>query len=327
MALPDYEGWALFAAVADSGSFRAAADASGLSVPTVSKAVSRLEAQLGVALFHRTSRRVTLTAAGEGLAVHARAIVAGGLEAEEAARADAGQLAGPIRITAPLSLGLSCLGGPLAAFLAAHPAVTVDCILSDAQCDLVADGIDLALRIAELADSSLIAQAIAPIPAAMVASPGYVARYGDPRHPHDLQQHQLLGYGHANRAAPIRLTGPDGETIAVPPTGPLFVNNGELMLPLLLAGHAMAMLPVFICGEALLDGRLVKVMEDWHPAAMTLSLVTPPSRLRPARVQALARHLVQTLRSDPLLSAHLSNGPVRPADPIGSGPEISFVKN
>lgn len=315
MRLPDYEAWALFAAVAGTGSFRAAAAQCAVSVATVSKAVSRLEAQLGMALFHRTSRRVSLTAAGEGLVVHARAIVASGQEAEEAARADAGQLAGPVRMTAPLSLGLACLGGPLSDFLAAHPQVTVDCVLSDAQCDLVADGIDLALRIADLSDSTLLAQAIAPIPAALVASPDYLARHGLPHHPRDLSRHRLLGYGHAVRAAPVRLTGPDGDTISATPTGPLFVNNGELMMPLLLAGEAMAMLPTFICGAALLDGRLVRVMEEWHPPAMTLSLVTPPSRLRPARVQALAQHLVGALRADPSLTSLLSAGPVRRDSP------------
>ena len=312
MALPDFEAWALFAAVADTRSFRAAATASGVSVPTVSKAVSRLEARLGVALFHRTSRRVTLTAAGEGLAMHARAIVASGAEAEEAARADAGELAGPIRLTAPLSLGLSCLGAPLTAFLAANPAVTIDCVLSDAQCDLVAEGIDLALRIADLSDSSLLAQAIAPIPTAIIASPAYLDQHGTPTHPRELRAHRLLGSGHANRAAPLRLLGPAGEMVQVDPTGPLFVNNGDLMLPLLIAGQGIAMLPTFICGEALRDGRLVRVLDDWHSPPVSLSLVSPPSRLRPARVQALASHLVASLRADPALTAMLSTGPVQP---------------
>lgn len=315
MRSPDYEAWSLFAAVADGGSFRAAAQASGVSVPTVSKAVSRLERRLGVALFHRTSRRVTLTAAGEGLATHARVLVASGMAAEEAARADAGWLAGPVRLTAPLSLGLACLGGPLADFLSAHPDVTIDCVLSDAQCDLIADGIDLALRIADLSDSSLLARAIAPIPVAVVASPAYLERHGEPHHPRDLAHHRLLGYGHANRAAPLRLSGPGGDLAMVKPTGPLFVNNGELMLPLLLAGQAMAMLPTFICGEALIDGRLVTVLTDWHPPAMTLSLVTPPSRLRPARVEALASHLIDALRGNPKLTALLSAGPVRRDSP------------
>ncbi len=303
MTLPDYEAWALFAAVAERGSFRGAAEASGVSVPTVSKAVSRLETRLRVALFHRTSRRVTLTAAGEGLAVHARAIVASGAEAEEAARADAGDLAGPIRLTAPLSLGLACLGEPLAQFMMAHPLVTIDCIISDAQCDLVGDGIDLALRIAAPTDSRLLTKTIAPIPAAMVASPAYLERFGHPRHPRDLARHRLLGYGHAQRSTPIRLTGPGGETVLVESTGPLFVNNGDLMLPLLLMGGAMAMLPTFIPGAALLDGRLVRVLEDWHPAASSLSLVSPPSRLRPARVQALADHLVKALKSDAAITS------------------------
>lgn len=320
MALPDYEAWALFAAVAARGSFRNAAEASGVSVPTVSKAVARLETRLGVALFHRTSRRVTLTAAGEGLAAHARAIVASGAEAEEAARADAGELAGPIRLTAPLSLGLSCLGVPLAEFLAAHPRVTIDCMLSDAQCDLVGEGIDMALRIADLADSTLLAQSIAPIPAAIVASTTYLARHGTPQHPRELNRHRLLGYGHARRDAPIRLTGPDGETVQVEPTGPLFVNNGDIMLPLLLAGEAMAMLPNFISGQPLIDGRLVPVLADWHLPPLALSLVSPPSRLRPARVRALATHLVRSLRSDPALTARLSAGPGLKLEPR-QGPE------
>ena len=303
MALPDYEAWALFAAVAERGSFRGAAEVSGVSVPTVSKAVARLEMRLGVALFHRTSRRVTLTAAGEGLAVHARAIVASGAEAEEAARADAGDLAGPIRLTAPLSLGLACLGEPLAQFMMAHPLVTIDCIVSDAQCDLVGEGIDLALRIAAQSDSSLLTKSIAPIPAALIASPSYIERHGAPRHPRDLAGHRLLGYGHANRATPIRLTGPGGETVQVEPNGPLFVNNGDLMLPLLIGGGGIAMLPTFIAGAALHDGRLVRVLEDWHPPAASLSLVSPPSRLRPARVQALADHLVKALKSDAALAS------------------------
>ncbi len=296
MALPDYEAWALFAAVADRGSFRGAAEASGVSVPTVSKAVARLEQRLGVALFHRTSRRVSLTAAGAGLAVHARSIVTTGAQAEEAARADAGELAGPIRMTAPLSLGLACIAEPLAAFLIRHPRIVVDCIVSDARCDLVADGIDLGLRIGVPDSSSLLSQTIAPIPLELVASPAYLAAHGEPAHPRDMAGHRLLGYGHDNRAAPIRLVGPGGESASIDPTGPLLVNNGDMMLPLLLAGTACALLPSFIVGQAMADGRLVRIMPDWRTPTPTLSLVSPPSRLRPARVNALATHLVDTLR-------------------------------
>lgn len=306
MALPDYEAWALFDAVATHGSFRGAAKATGLSVPTVSKAVHRLEAALGVALFHRTSRSVTLSAAGERLSFQARAMVVAAAQAEEAARIDAQTLAGPIRMTAPLSLGLCSIGAPIAEFLSAHPAVTIDCMLSDAQCDLVANGHDLAIRIGELSDSSLLAQSIAPVPASLLASPAYLDRYGEPQHPRDLEHHRLLGYGHENRRAPVRLVGPGKETVSVQPRGPLFVNNGELMLPLLVAGEGLAMLPHFIAREALRAGRLVPVMPDWQPPPLTLHLLTPPSRLRPARVGALARFLVDRLRNDEAFAARLA---------------------
>ncbi len=297
MALADFEAWALFDAVATHGSFRAAAAATGLSVPTVSKAVLRLEKQLGVALFHRTSRSVTLSATGERLAVQARALVVAAAQAEEAGRIDAQSLAGPIRMTAPLSLGLACLGPLLTEFLGQHPAVTLDCLLSDAQCDLVADGLDLALRIGELPDSSLLAQSIAPVPAGLMASPDYLSRFGEPRHPRELETHRLLGYGHDNRKAPVRLIGPGNQAVSVNPRGPLFANNGELMLPLLVGGEGLAVLPHFIAREALRSGLLVPVMPDWQPPPLTLHLLTPPSRLRPARVSALARLLVERLRN------------------------------
>lgn len=304
MQLPDFEAWALFAAVADHGSFRGAAAASAVSVPTVSKAIARLEGRLGVALFHRTSRRVTLTAAGEGLADHARTIVASGVAAEEAARCDAVELSGPVRLTAPMSLGLACLGAVLAQFLSLHPAVTIDVVLSDAQCDLVAEGIDLALRIGELGDSSLLSQMIVPVPISIIASPAYLARHGTPQHPQDLIRHHLLGYGHAQRNAPLRFHDGHGERLSVVPTGPLFANNGDIMVPLLLAGQAMALLPRFIVAGPLADGRLVTVLDRWMHHGSALHLVTPPSRLRPQRVSALAQHLVGALRTHPLFAVN-----------------------
>lgn len=304
MQLPDFEAWALFAAVADHGSFRAAAAANAVSVPTVSKAIARLEARLGVALFHRTSRRVSLTAAGQGLAEHARAIIASGVAAEEAARSDASELSGLVRLTAPMSLGLACLGDVLSDFVSRHPAVSIDVVLSDARCDLVAEGIDLALRIGALDDSSLLSQAIAPVPMLLVASPAYLERHGVPAHPDDLSGHRLLGYGHDRRDAPVRFADREGERLSVQPGGPLFANNGELMVPLLLAGQAIALLPHFIVAGPVASGALVPVMPDWTSQATMLNLVSPPSRLRPQRVTALARHLVAALRAHPLFAVN-----------------------
>ncbi len=295
MALPDYEGWACFAAVADSGSFTAAAAALGLSKASVSKAVTRLEASLGITLLHRSSRTVTVSTAGAGLLGEAHAMVAAATAATEAARGDRIDLAGPIRLAAPMSFGIKVLGGPLATFLALHPAVEIEVMLSDARTDLVGEGIDLALRIASMEDSSLLARTIAPVAGSVIASPAYLAEYGTPRHPLDLGRHRLIGYGHRERAMPLRFHR-EGEEATVIPTGPLFANNGDIMIPLVIAGGGIAVLPDFIAEEALVKGEVVRILTDWSLPQSYLHLLSPPSRLRPARVKALSDHLVDTLK-------------------------------
>lgn len=296
MALPDYEGWACFVAVADGGSFTAAATALGLSKASVSKAVSRLEASLGITLLHRSSRVVAVSTAGAGLLDEARAMVAAAMAATEAARGDRVDLAGPIRLAAPMSFGIKILGPPLAAFLEQHPAVEVEVLLSDARADLVAEGIDLALRISSLADdSSLLARTIAPVAASVIASPAYLEKHGVPRHPLDLAGHRLVGYGHRERARPLRFTRAKEEATVLP-AGPLFVNNGDIAVPWLVAGGGIAVLPDFIVEEGLASGALVRILTDWSLPQTHLHLLSPPSRLRPARVRALSDYLVDRLK-------------------------------
>ena len=295
MALPDYEGWACFVAVADGGSFTAAATALGLSKASVSKAVTRLEASLGITLLHRSSRVVAVSTAGAGLLDEARAMVAAATAATEAARGDRLDLAGPIRLAAPMSFGIKALGPPLAAFLDLHPAVEIEVLLSDARHDPVAEGIDLTLRISPLADSSLLARTIAPVAASVLASPAYLEKDGTPRHPLDLSGHRLIGYGHRQRAVPLHFER-KGEEATVLPTGPLFANNGDIAVPLLVAGVGIAVLPDFIAAEELMSGKLVRILTDWSLPQAYLHLLSPPSRLRPARVRALSDHLVDTLK-------------------------------
>ncbi|MCC7394683.1 MAG: LysR family transcriptional regulator [Sphingomonadaceae bacterium] len=317
MTIPDFEGWSYFSAVAEHGGFRAAAAALGLSPATVTKGVARLEARIGMALFYRTSRQISLTLAGEALVEQARAMVAAGVAAQEMAMEDARTLSGPIRLTAPLSLGMTCLAVPLSDFLATHRAVDIDLILTDARADLVADGIDIALRIAAHVDSSLRSQTIAPVTLQMVAAPDYLARHGTPTHPRELASdlarelaheltgdhgaHRVLGYGHARRDTPITLSHPTHGTHVVQPNGPLHTNNGEAMLPLLRAGLAIGQLPLFLIRDDLARGTLVQILPEWQSVPMTLRLLTPPSRLRPARVRALSAHLIAALKGHPML--------------------------
>ena len=293
MRLPDLEAWAIFASVVEHRSFSGAATAIGLSKATVSKAVTRLEAHLGQALFHRTSRRLALTEAGKPLAEHAARIVAEARAAEEAASDAATAPAGRIRLAAPMSFGIASVAPLLATFLAHHPQVEIDLNLSDAQVDIVAEGFDIALRIADLPDSSLRARRLCSIAGHIVAAPAYLAAHGTPTHPGQLGEHALLGY--SNLVGPWRFRRGRNE-VSVKPQGPLVANSGEALLPALIGGLGIARLPGFIVGPAISRGEVVEILTQWNPAPVGLHLLTPPSPLRPARVEALIAFLAANLK-------------------------------
>lgn len=298
MRLPDLEAWAIFAAVVEHRSFSGAAEAIGLSKATVSKAIARLERHLGQSLFHRTSRRLALTEAARPLAEHAARILAEARAAEEAAHDAGAAPAGRIKVAAPLGFGIANVAPLVARFLADHPAVEIDLHLSDARVDIVAEGFDIALRIADLADSTLRARRLCGIIGHTVASPIYLAEHGTPREPTDLSGHRLLAY--ANVPGPWRFRRIDQEEgeqeVAVRPSGPLVANSGEALVPALLAGLGVARLPGFIVGQHLASGALVEILPDWRGEPIGLHLLTPPSPLRPARVEALIAFLAAHLR-------------------------------
>ena len=294
MRLPDLEAWAIFAAVVEQQSFSGAAEAIGLSKATVSKAITRLEEHIGQSLFNRTSRRLALTEAGRPLAEHAKRILAEAHAAEEAARDAATAPTGRVRLAAPMSFGISNVAPLLATFLAAHPGVEIDLHCSDARVDIVAGGFDVALRIGDLADSSLRARRLCNMAAHLVAAPAYLAAHGAPQHPSELARHRLLGY--SNVPGPWRFQHPDGSDVSIKAQGPLTANSGEALLPALVAGLGIARLPGFIVGPHLASGAVVKILDAWAPSPVGLHILTPPSALRPARVEALIAFLSARLR-------------------------------
>ncbi len=303
MRLPDLEAWAVFAAVADRQSFSGAAESIGLSKATVSKVIARLEASLGQSLFHRTSRRLALTEAGRPLAEHARRMVAEARAAEEAARDAASSPSGTVRLAAPMSFGVANVAPLVAEFLCRNPAVDIDLHLSDARVDIVAEGFDVALRIGDLADSSLRARRLCSIATHIVAAPAYLAAAGEPRDAGELAHHRLLRY--ANITGNWRFTGPGGAEVSIRPEGPLIANSGDALVPALLAGLGIAPLPGFIVGPHLATGALVAILPGWTPPPVGLHLLTPPSPLRPQRVEALIAFLSERLR-DPCAEAVLT---------------------
>jgi DNA-binding transcriptional LysR family regulator len=293
--LPDFEGFAMFAKVAEEGSFAAAAATMGVSVATVSRAVTRLEERLGGRLFNRTSRRLALTDYGHMLAERAAKIYADAEEAEDFARETSSRPRGLVKLAAPLSFGARWVAPLLPEFFRTYPDISVDLVLTDAHADLIGEGFDAALRIAIMEDSSLAARLIAPVRRFVVASPAYLSRYGRPRHPHDLGAHQCLTYANRNKRDVWRFTHQSGEECTITPTGALRATNVEALLPTLLAGLAITELPEFVATQYLPDKQLEPILTDWRLPEGGLYFVTPTARARPAKVSALADFFISKL--------------------------------
>ena len=296
--LPDLEGLAIFAKVADLRSIAAAAADLGLSPPTVSKALTRLEKRLGARLFNRTSRRLALTEAGRELSGRAQRLVADAEAAESDLLAQSSSPRGLVRLAAPMSFGLREVAPILPEFLEQHQDVSVDLHLSDAVVDVVGEGFDAALRLGFLPDSSLIARRLCAAPRYTVAAPAYLDSHGRPSHPAELADHVCLGYAYLANPELWRFSNAAGEEAAVRPKGRLRANNGDALMPAVLAGLGVADLPEFIVRDALADGRLERVLYDWLTPQGSLFLVTPPGGPRPARVEALAEFLSLRLARD-----------------------------
>jgi DNA-binding transcriptional LysR family regulator len=177
--------------------------------------------------------------------------------------------------------------------LQAYPGITIDLHLSDAMVDLIGEGFDAGLRIASLPDSSLIARRLCAMPRYTVASSAYLKRHGRPTHPMHLARHQCLGYAYLSTPNVWHYTNSAGEQASVRPAGPLRVNNGEALLPAVVAGLGIADLPDFIVGDAIASGEVEVILKDWNQTEGAVHLVTPPGGPRPARVEVLADFLAQ----------------------------------
>jgi DNA-binding transcriptional LysR family regulator len=291
--LPDFEGLAIFAKVVELQSFAAAAAELSLSKATVSKAVTRLERRLGARLFNRTSRRLALTDTGQKLSAQAARLLADGEAVENEALAQSVAPRGLVRLAVPMTFGIKEVAPILPEFLEKYPDVTIDLHLSDAMVDLIGEGFDAGLRIASLPDSSLIARRLCAMPRYTVASTAYLKRHGRPTHPMHLAQHKCFGYAYLSTPDVWHYTNAKGEQASVRPGGPLRANNGEALLPAVIAGLGIADLPDFITGDAIASGEVEVILKDWKRAEGAVHLVTPPGGPRPARVEVLADFLTR----------------------------------
>jgi DNA-binding transcriptional LysR family regulator len=287
-----------FVRVVEAGSISQAAEQLGVAKSGVSRRLAELEARLGVRLLNRTTRRSSLSDAGRSYYEGAVRLLSDVAELDALVTGSEAALEGRLRLAAPLSFGLAHLSPAIEAFTRTHPEVLIDIDFSDRQVDLVAQGVDLAIRIAELRDSSLQARRICPIRLMLCASPSYLAQHGTPARPEDLARHQVLLYDIGGGPV-LRLADGRGGERAVPLNPRLVANNGDFLRDMAVAGHGITLTPTFIAWRELAAGTLRPVLADYWPEPLNAYAVYPQSRYLPRRARILIEFLAERFGDNP----------------------------
>ena len=289
-----------FFLVSDTGSFVRAAERLNTSKSKVSRQVSRLEDVLQARLLTRTPKGAQLTDAGTLYYERARAAL-GELEAAgEAVACSVSEIAGPIRLTGPVSFGITHLSEALAEFAVRHPRVDFDISFSDKRVDIVREGFDIAVRIGALQDSSLLARKLGRVHSITIASPAYLARMGRPQMPEDLTNHQGLYYANTSATGMWRYVTKGGRERSVKVPMRLRGDNGAMLLKAAIAGLGIARMPTFIAADAIQSGQVEAILSDFESGHTDLHAVMPATRAGTARVRALVDFLALKFRSDVL---------------------------
>jgi len=277
----------IFARVADAGSFSRAAEQIGLPKSTVSRRISLLEERLGERLMLRTTRRLTLTEFGQQLLEHARQVAAEVDAVKALSEHRQARPSGRLRVSMPNDFATLVLSDMLAAFVALHPAISLELDLSPRRVDLLGENFDLAIRMGDLPDDALLAaRKLTEFQAGLYAAPNYLAENGDPGGPDDLNRHKALRLLARNgEAAPWELTRGTESWIGLPP-GSATANSPELLIKLAIAGAGIASVPDYFALPAVRNGRLRRVLPDWRLPSHTAWAVFPGRRLMPAKTRA-----------------------------------------
>jgi DNA-binding transcriptional LysR family regulator len=286
---------ALYARVVETGSFSRAGDEFALGQPAVSKRIAALEARLGARLLERTTRRLRPTEAGRDYYERCRRLVDEADDLETQVRRGTRAAAGRIRVAAPMGFGRMYLMPLVVRFLAANPDAAIDLVMNDRFVDLTEEGVDLAIRIANLGDSGLHARRLGDTPRALVAAPAYLRRRGSPRTPADLDRHDFIVYAYFDNPERLALAGPEGEA-EVRVKARLRVNNAEAMREAALGGLGICPIPLWAVDEALASGTLRMVLPGWRPPSSAVHLVYSSARYLPTRVRVFMDYLARELR-------------------------------
>jgi len=304
-----------FTKVVASGSFSEAARELRLSRSAVSKYIIDLEEALGVQLLNRTTRSASPTDNGRRYYERCLAILSDIEEADLIASDLQVKPRGLLHVNAPMSFGTLHLGTAVAEFMQRYPEMQIQLVLSDQQVDMVQEGFDVTIRIADLPASSLVARKIVPARRVICASPTYLKRRGMPKHPKDLRDHECLTYGHLATGTQWKLSGKDGDHwLQVPWT--LCTNNAEVLRDAAVSGRGIALLPTFIAGQDLQSGKLQSILTKYRAPDLSVYALYPPTRHLSVKVRVFIDFLVERFGGKPYWDFEpRSTGRVRPSQP------------
>jgi LysR family transcriptional regulator for bpeEF and oprC len=277
-----------FATTARHGGFAQAGRELGVTASTVAKRIMRLEEQLGVKLFHRTTRQVTLTSDGSALFARCEKVLADIEEIESLASGAGGEVRGKLRLNVPITYGKRIVMPVLAQLLGAHRELHLEVRLSDAFCDLIKDGVDAAIRVGPLNDSQLAARRIDWQELVVCASPDYLERHRKPAHPERLGKHAFILFRNptSGRERPLQFQ-IGGRPVELTPSTRMVLDDGEGMAEAARLGLGLTQVPHYMAEHALEHGTLVEVLGSFRPPPQPVSVVWPGNRLMPARVRVL----------------------------------------
>lgn len=281
-----------FHAVVDSGSFIKASESLGLSKAAVSRYVSDLETRLGVRLLHRTTRRLSLTDEGQVFYNRSKEILRELQEAEEDVSSRSAHATGLLRINAPFTFGILQLAPLWGKFRQQHPQVKLDITLADRTVDLVEEGFDIAIRIANLESSTLVSKRLATTRVILCASPDYLALRGTPTHPMDLSQHDIISYSYLATKDEWHFSGPEG-SIAIKTNPCIQTNNGDTCVAAALTHQGIILQPSFLVGPYLASGQLQEILPDFPSIVLGIYAVYPSRKHLTPKVRVLIDFLVQ----------------------------------
>jgi len=289
---------AVFVAVVERGSFSGASEPLQLSRATISKHIAALENGLGGRLLNRTTRRISLTEAGQAYYDRCRQILEDVADAECVVTGFSSEPRGRLRINAPMSFGTKQFAGIVAQFCLAHPAIDVELSLNDRFVDLVEEGYDLVIRITQLKASSLIARKLAPCRVVLCAAPEYLNTHGRPNSPAELERHTCLHYAYAEAGKTWILHGPDGEhRIRIHPK--LSADNGDALYVAATQGLGIALLPTFIAADAIRAGDLEIILPAYQSPRIDIYAVYASRKHLSAKVRAFIDFAVRQLGDKP----------------------------